>query len=116
MEYIRIDDQIWHDIKCMKEALDSKECQIDLRKVKSHATQAEMDRGLSSPVLKHGNDRADHFAGEGAKIYQVEPGIMNLVHMVDARTWMIQKRLLHISMQMSDGHQHSPKKQPLSPL
>ena len=75
--------------------------------------------GLSSPILKHGNDRADHYAGEGAKVFQVEPGIMNLVHMVDARTWMIQKRLLHISMQMSDGHQHSPNKKPLphySPL
>ena len=44
---------------------------------------------------------------------------MNLVHMADARTWLIQKRLLHISLQMSDGHQHSPKKKPLphhSPL
>ena len=48
MQYIRIDDQIWHDMKCMKEVLDARQCQIDLRKVKSHATQEEMDRGLSS--------------------------------------------------------------------
>ena len=76
-------------MKCMKEVLDTRFCQIDLRKVKSHATQEEMDMGPSSPILKHGNDRADHFAAEGAKIYKVEPENMNLVHMVDARTWMI---------------------------
>merc|ERR1712078_767085 len=34
---------------------------------------------------------------------------MNLVYMTDARTWRIQKRLLHISLQMSDGHSNSPK-------
>ena len=56
------------------------------RKVKSHATRAEMDRGLSSPQLKHGNDRADHFAGEGAKIYPVDHRVMNLAHMEDSRT------------------------------
>ena len=29
--------------------------------------------------------------------------------MTDARAWRIQKRLLHISLQMSDGHHNSPK-------
>ena len=93
----------------IKDVLDSMEIVIDLRKVKSHATRAEMDRGLSSPQLKHGNDRADHYAEEGAMIYQVSDEDMNLVYMTDARTWRIQKRLLHISLQMSDGHHNSPK-------
>lgn len=69
--------------------------------------------GLSSPELNHGNDRADHFVGEGAKIYQVDHRVMNFVHMVNFRIWVIQERLLHISIQMADGHQHSPKKKPL---
>lgn len=42
-----------------------------MKKVKPHATESEMARGLSSPTLKYGNDRADHYAAEGAAIYEV---------------------------------------------
>ena len=55
-----------------------------------------MERGLSSPTLKYGNDRADHWAGLGAEIYQVPKQTISLVNQIDAETWLIQKRLVKI--------------------
>ena len=91
------DETMWQEMSDIKDVLDSMEIAIDLKKVKSHATRAEMDRGLSSPQLKHGNDRADHYAALGSEIYQISQNDHNLVSMVDSRTWLIQKRLLHIA-------------------
>ena len=113
---VRQDEEMWQEMHDVRAVLDSRGISIDLLKVKSHATQAEMDKGLSSPQLKHGNDRADHYAGLGAKIYQVSKEDINLVYMTDARAWMIQKRLLHISQMMSDGHARSPKEKKPVPL
>ena len=80
----------------MRMMLGIKEVNIDLRKVKSHATAEEIELGLSSPVLKHGNDRAVYWAGKGAEIYQVLEQTMSLVKQVDAETWIILKRLVKI--------------------
>ena len=55
-----------------------------------------MEKGLSSPVLKYGSDRADYWAAKRVEVYQVLEQTMKLVNIVDAETWIIQKRLLKI--------------------
>ena len=51
---------------------------------------------MLSPILKYGNNRADHWAGKGAEIYQVLEMTMKIVSQVDAETWIIQRRLLKV--------------------
>ena len=70
----RFTEQLWEDIYNTKLLLEIKNVKLDLRKVKSHATAEEMARGLSSPVLKYGNDRADHWAGEQVQGHEAGSG------------------------------------------
>ena len=105
-------DEMWEDICGMRMQLGIKEVTIDLRKVKSHATAEEMELGLSSPTLKHGNDRADYWAGKGAELYQVPSQTMNLVRQIDAETWLILKRLVKIVQTSIPQH----CKQELTPM
>ena len=38
-----------------------------IRKVKSRTDEADLEAGTITPAQRHGNDRADHWAGEAAK-------------------------------------------------
>ena len=68
-----------------------------------------MAQGLSSPELKAGNDRADELASRGAAVHQLSDAISTLVHIVDARTWLIQKRLLAIVKIALERHEKIPR-------
>ena len=106
-EHVKVyKEQMWEDIHNTMLLLDVKGVSIDLRKVKSHATHEQMEQGLSSPELKIGNDRADHWAGEGAKIYQVPDNIISIVNQIDAESWIIQKRLLTIVKSCQTNNKH----------
>ena len=80
----------WEEIDMIR-MLQVKCINNDLKKVKSHATAQEMEKGLSAPELRYGNDRVNYWAGKGAEIYQVSEQSMKLVNQVDAETWTIQR-------------------------
>ena len=101
--YRKWHEDMWEDICGLRMMFGVKEVTIDLRKVKSHVTVEEMEQVLSSPILKHGNGRADCWAGKGAEVYQVPELTMKVVNQVDVQTWIIQKRLVKI-LQTSMQH------------
>ena len=55
---------LWRLIWCRHADLGGED--IEMRKVKGHATNADIDAGRSTPWQKAGNDHADHFAGRGS--------------------------------------------------
>ena len=109
----RATDQ-WQQIQNIRLDAAAKGKDIKLMKVKSHATEEEMQQGLATPQTKQGNDAADEHALKGSQHYQITDNEANLVNLADAMTWTILRRLQSIV----EGHishdrylkDHEPKK------
>ena len=69
---------------------------IHLGKVKAHTTEEDVANGFITQVDRHGNQRADHWAGMAAAEAQVPESDKNLVDWIDATAWIIQRRLLAV--------------------
>ena len=61
---------------------------IDIRKVKGHATEADVEAGRSTPWERDCNDHADHFAKRGVEVAEAQlPSDILRARYREARAW-----------------------------
>ena len=92
---------VWAEIQTISKRMATSGTTIELRKVESHPERPRKNfpNGIDQdPVLTFKNNRADHWAGEGAKIHSA--GLDDRAKFngwIDATATVIQKRLLCVA-------------------
>ena len=92
---------VWQLVQEIAQEMDKTSTTIEIRKVESHPERPRKNfpNGIDQdPILTFKNNRADHCAGEGAKI--LSEGLDDMEkfnNWIDATATIIQKRLLCIA-------------------
>ena len=80
---------------------------ITVVKIKAHSSSADVLAGNIQEKHRAGNELADHWAKEGAKVNEMKDKAYDNIKQHDAHTWMIQSRLISVVTNCLKSEKHT---------
>jgi len=107
---------LWDECWDLWEQLMLKGWEIQLLKVKAHATEEMLEEGIVTQEHAQGNALADHWAGKGADINEPENGTQLIVKKLDTYAWLIKSRIIAVCQEFLEKREDKDEEERPPPL